>query len=146
MKYIHKNTGITVEGNYSEGYRNITTPYFWVPCVLIENCPDWEKVKEPIPLFTTEDGVKVFENYRNVLSTVFSDFSFNYDCSLHQIKSDTEFYPEVKIFSTKEAAEEYIERYKPVLSFSDIANEVNYSSDSQQSLLIRLKELIKTKI
>lgn len=98
--------------------------------------------KEPIPLYHTADNWHVYEKDTYPTYRVHRDW---FILQFAACDADPSYNPE-RLFHSKEKAEEYIERYKPVLSFSDIANEVNYSSDSQQSLLIRLKELIKSKI
>ena len=70
------------------------------------------KVKQP--LFTTEDGVDIFKG----------DISFgvNSNFKLSEVKHINKLYiyPNVKEFSTKEKAEEYILLNKPVLSYGDV--------------------------
>ena len=70
------------------------------------------KIKEPI--FQTEDGVDIFEG----------DISFgvNSNFKLSEIKHINKLYIylNVKEFSTKEKAEEYILLNKPVLSYGDV--------------------------
>ena len=83
----------------------------------IEDYPEfWEEVvkKVKIPLFTSEDGVNIFEG----------DISFgvNSNFKLSEIKHINKLYiyPNVKEFSTKEKAEEYILYNKPLLTLKDI--------------------------
>jgi hypothetical protein len=106
------------------------------------------KVKKP--LFTTKDGVDIFEINKDwgvalkdgEESTITSDYNWKaFDLELWNEKSyNCEYW---KLFSTKEKAEEYILMNKPCLSFNDIKtifkkmNKINTDN---------LTELIKTKI
>lgn len=73
-------------------------------------------------VFTTEDGIAIYKDYSGKISTVYEDFSFNYDCPMRQILSEREKnYPfTIKYFSTKEAAREFIIDNKPLLSLKEI--------------------------
>lgn len=42
------------------------------------------------PVFTTEDGIAIYKDYSGKISTVYEDFSFNYDCPMCQILSERE--------------------------------------------------------
>lgn len=79
-----------------------------------------EKVKEPIPLFTTEDGKEIFEGYKGDLWRVFTTpTSYEewkpYNFGMPQYKGLGE-----KYFSTEDAAKEYIKMNKPCLSLNDL--------------------------
>lgn len=98
-------------------------------------------------LFTTEDGVDIYEGDR-----------------IHQVNKDFEYYSyywgiqhgnkgvpfeNFKIFSTKEKAEEFIILNKPCLSINDVNNCYNYAphgSIIHNKLVENLKELVKSKL
>ena len=97
------------------------------------------------PLFTTEDGVDIFEG----------DYSYgvhNSKFDIVKIKHINTVYVGDNFieFSTKEKAEEYILMNKPVLSLNDVASiypGINISlPDLPLSLSERLKNLVKSKI
>lgn len=95
------------------------------------NYPEfWEKVEEKQPLFITEDGKEVFED-SDVwwVRTTFEDeilcynkpFEYGLYNKSWNIRSKSLKY---KWFSTKEAAEKWIEENKPVYSKKQILNKI----------------------
>lgn len=73
----------------------------------------WQEIREP--LFVTEDGVEVFDP-----STLLWDVhveQFEIDCNRFD---ETDKIKAFKFFSTKEAAEKWIERNKPKFSIQQI--------------------------
>lgn len=74
------------------------------------------------PLFTTEDGVEIFNNQTKVFEIQLINYYLNSNiplrCCNKLIGSESR-YP-TKVFSTKEKAEEYILMNKPCLSVNDI--------------------------
>lgn len=93
------------------------------------------KLKQP--LFTTEDGVDIYEPSTRVF----------YVCRDWRIYSPTvisQAAKENKCYSTKEAAEEYLLMNKPCLSINDILTRYNYKWAEIGKL--SLKELVKQKI
>ena len=81
----------------------------------ISLCNDFEKINHfKQPIFQTEDGVDIF----------IGDISFGVNSSfkLSEVKhiNDLYIYSDVKEFSTKEKAEEYILMNKPCLSLNDV--------------------------
>ncbi len=90
------------------------------------------------PLFTTEDGKSIYEGDK------FWVYSHYNESVSEQIAEKYHTIPHDKLVccSTKERAQ----LYKPILSYTDIAEIVDYCSDSQQTLLIRIQELVKQKI
>jgi len=101
--------------------------------------------KAKTPLFTTEDGVDIFEGdlYWYVHSLTFElrkMFNSNYNSdNLYSNKL-------LKFFSTKEAAEEYILMNKPCLSIKDIDSINTYTSERLQISRSVLKNLVKSKL
>jgi len=97
-------------------------------------------IKLKTPLFTTEDGVDIFEG---------DDFCIvqksNFDC----IKKCT-YKPDFRYwicFSTKEEAEHYILFKKPILSLNDLLAAWGNAERPDKSLLFkRFKELAKSKL
>ena len=112
-----------------------------------------EAIKYKQPLFTTEDGVDIFEGdlfyyvkfvqYNNTLGKPFEIVRVDYPSFEYEPQYE-------KYFSTKEKAEEYILMNKPVLSLKDVANiypGINKSHpDKPSSQSERLKNLVKSKI
>lgn len=70
------------------------------------------------PLFKTEDGVDIFSKYKSYY-LVTKDFVIAY-CSVHSEK-DLEY----NLFSTKEAADEYVKMNKPEFSRNQISEMLN---------------------
>lgn len=101
---------------------------------------DFEITDEEIskqPLFTTEDGVDIFEGDKIHYC--------NKDYKLYDSKAGSKFHggknKHFKYFSTKEAAEEYILMNKPCLSISDV---MFCTSNTYNQMLIKLlKQLNK---
>jgi len=103
------------------------------------------------PLFTTEDGVDIFEGDK--LFSVNSCFRINkhkinnvgYDelCNenCHQITNNP--CKEYTYFSNKEAAEEYILMNKPSLSLKEVLDNFSSSRDSTKE---RLTKIVKSKL
>jgi hypothetical protein len=75
-----------------------------------------EKVKEV--LFTTDDNFIVYENDGSATSIVYDDFSFNYTCRAEQVLEEIKNWgrTSLKLFSTKEAAEHWVNWNKPKYS------------------------------
>lgn len=108
------------------------------------------------PLFTTEDGVGIYEgdkyfqlvisfspNFREAIYEEIARSNIMYSYSLkegkEQLNKNGRYY-----FSTKEAAEEYVLMNKPCLSINDFIK-ANYGIDESELLGV-LKELVKEKL
>lgn len=113
------------------------------------------KIKKE-PLFTTEDGVEIFEG-----DTIFSveHTYYKIDDKIAGIYKGSNknhpvehWYNDDKYFSTKEAAEKYIIMYKPVLSIKDLLKNFSlanaaYKGDFFNNITMdELKELAKSKL
>ena len=119
-----------------------------------ENYPEfWEEVVEKVklPLFTSEDGVDIFEGDK--LYSIDNRFNikkhhlFNARYDDKTLLNNRRFFnSEYKHFSTKEKAEEYILLNKPCLSYKDIETIITTSSKMRIDLLRRVKDKIKLKI
>ena len=102
-----------------------------------------KKVKQP--LFTTEDGVDIFEGDKYY----YINSNFNDPWEIINTKADC---PEIinknnlnyKRFSTKEKAEEYILMHKPCLSLKDIDELLCKNTSSY--FLEKFKKLVKQKL
>jgi len=111
--------------------------------VYFQNLSKAEKSKQP--LFTTEDGVDIFEGDEVTwLST---------DCLsiAGTRKADKNMYITFKYFSTKEKAEEYILMNKPCLSLNDVLSITNKTSfvpeDFSKNLIKKeLTKIVKQKL
>lgn len=106
-----------------------------------ENAEKYLKENKPKKLFTTEDGIDIFEddNYQSVLINGFifkGEFTAKYPNNGNFTSSAC------KTFSTKEAAEEYILMNKPCLSINDVMAELN-KPQSNTYIIKNLKEKIK---
>jgi len=81
----------------------------------------WSKVKQP--LFTTEDGVDIFEGDEWYwIPTVKADSNYVLHGPTKTINLDYDIRHIVKNFSTKEKAQKYIDLHKPKYSLNDIEN------------------------
>lgn len=91
-------------------------------------------------LFTTEDGVDIFDPRQKVFSVSECDFKLqdHQDYGWIMTRNIERKYHH---FSTKEKAEEYILMNKPCLSINDI-----YSLDKGKYWLSSIKELVKSKL
>ena len=118
-------------------------------CSWIEDISNVQKIKQK--LFTTEDGVDIFEgnNYYivNKQSLIIPLNPVNPIANKTFIKNNSYYY-----FSTKEKAEEYIFMNKPVLSLNDVAS-IYISADkpirdttSFSAQNRRIQDLVKSKI
>lgn len=120
------NTIDNLENDWIENYSE-----FWQPFV--------EKIKQP--LFTTEDGVDIFEGDSYYSYNLELDISSKFDSACLKISGKN---TDNKYFSTKEKAEEYILMNKPCLSLNDV---LKLSIDTEYSYTFqKLKELVKSKI
>lgn len=111
---------------------------------------DCKKVKQP--LFTTEDGVEIFEGdeYFRVWNNK-GDFKLDsYKCFATKEYRFDIVSKKTPHFSTKKAAEEYILLNKPCLSIKEICPEIGKVNDSSHIdldlLTKKLKYLVKQKL
>ncbi len=114
---------------YSEKYTNSTGYQY-----LFED--KVEKVKKP--LFTTEDGVELFSTEDRIyeVTPLFANI-LNRSAGLGPQYSNT------KIFSTKEAAEDYVLMNKPCLSINDVVNSTCFEF---QTVIDELQRKVKSKL
>ena len=116
-----------VRNNFNENKIRIIESFWVKNDILYVKCNDGsnlllseiEHIKQP--LFTTEDGVDIFEGdeYHYINSNFINPWGIvntKADCQTIINKNDLSY----KRFSTKEKAEEYILMNKPVLSLSDV--------------------------
>lgn len=102
-----------------------------------------QKVKRK-PLFKTEDGVNIYEN--NIVYSVNKSFDLNRNVAGITVFNNC------KVFSTKEAAKEYILMNKPCLSINEILDSITAKNafkhkwlyDCKESVSI-LKDVVKEK-
>ena len=105
------------------------------------------------PLFTTEDGVDIFEG-DNIYWVNIHTFDkvncnkYNDDLGEISIKSllSKKYEDKAVGFSTKEKAEEYILMNKPCLSLNDIENAMDQTSYLISSKLNKFRDYLKSKI
>lgn len=97
------------------------------------------------PLFITEDGVDIF--YGDKFYFVSEKFN-KFKCPVENYASENHWRDaNMKTFSTKIAAEEYILMNKPCLSVNDLKSiSPNFGAHSTVIVYSRLKELAKSKI
>ena len=101
---------------------------------------DLKKVKQP--LFTTEDGVDIFEGDSYCKVNNQSDYSLVTGFIAEGAQDN---YRGLK-FSTKEKAEEYILMNKPCLSLNDLLENVPSRGNIMGEYLSNLKEVVKNRI
>lgn len=110
--------------------------------MLLRNC-----VKLKQPLFTTYDGIDIFEGHF-AYECARNKSIFNHVNKFTPLEQCRDTYKTIGIdwivFSTKEAAEEYILMNKPCLSITEV---VNFKGSRDSSFLeMSLKELVKSKL
>ena len=105
-----------------------------------------KKVKQP--LFTTEDGVDIFEGDKySVIDLLENEYRATHNTTITGSKS-----ARYILISTKEKAEKYIIENKPCLSINDIINNIlnipspRISKAAEKAITESLKQLVKTKI
>lgn len=103
-----------------------------------------KKLKEPIPLFTTEDGVPIFESDDKELWHLSPNMDLSWSGSRFLSKQNRSYF---KIFSTKEAAEEYIMLNKPFMSIQNVMDRLNGYWHSPQGAYENLQDFyLKSKL
>jgi len=111
---------------------------------LYKNTPPKEEVK-PL-LFTTEDGVGIFDVNTTVYKISKTDFTKELSNASHVKNNFTYIKNCYFVFSTKEAAEQYILDNKPCLSVQDILNIGNSIGNFIGVRLLELKKIANQKI
>ena len=91
------------------------------------------KVKRK-PLFKTEDGVNIYEN--NIVYSVNKSFDLNRNVA------EITVFNNCKVFSTKEAAKEYILMNKPCLSINEILDSITAKNSFKHKWLYDCKESV----
>lgn len=104
-------------------------------------CDELYKVKQP--LFTTEDGVDIVYNYEIIFALDESKFTFMSKKAVNY-KNQYGYLHYFKAFSTEKAAEDYIFKNKPVLSYNDVIGALG--TDKYIWVVRHLKETIKEKM
>lgn len=97
------------------------------------------------PLFTTEDGVEIFKNDEKLFEVILNNFHINENIPLAAcndfLDKRNDGYPS-KVFSTKQAAEEYILMNKPCLSINDL-QKIKIVDNYDLSIEIEVEDLIQ---
>jgi len=116
----------------------------------------WKKIPKKTPLFTTEDGVEIFEgdNYSfiwlyNPATNQSTYTSYTFKAKL--LEENCAWSVNAKYFSTKEKAEEYVLLNKPCLSIMEVAPifgqmHLDNSPDVLTRNLAKLKSLVQAKL
>ena len=110
----------------------------------------WKKFPKKTPLFTTEDGVAIFDEKLKVFSVSECDFLIQNHQDYAWVKTrNTE--RKYHHFSTKEKAEEYVLLNKPCLSIMEVAPifgqmHLDNSPDVLTRNLAKLKSLVQAKL
>jgi hypothetical protein len=102
---------------------------------------DWQLVN---PVLTTEDGVDLYtgDKVYCVTKSRFDKYSFTIGIKFFEKQL-------YKFFSTEKAAQNYIENYKPVLSFNDIWNLRGKIGKEEEVVIVskrELQNLVKSKL
>lgn len=109
--------------------------------VFIKNGLNIDKAIKHTPLFTTEDGVELFEGDECWAVSDNLDLLYTYYTTESHEKDG-----KVRVFSTREAAEEFVLMNKPCyLSFEEIMEEIPFT-DKDREIEKNLKELVKSKL
>lgn len=110
---------------------------------LDEAINTFKKLKGRVPLFTTEDGINIYEGGR--AWHVDEDFNIDfYDFIVYANKSDLTHYPHrYKYFSSEDLAKEYVLNNKPLFSLNEI---IKIKENKGYSLIDELINIAKSKI
>lgn len=123
-KYKHKKTKIIAK-EYQKGVIYLCDDFpYYLPSSMVEGCSDWEEIIETIT-YTTKDGVNIkegdfcywisFKNYNHLWERCNNPnirlTKTNFDLYLKQGHGLNKY----KIFSSKEAADEFLSKQNPVL-------------------------------
>lgn len=132
-KFKHKQTKNTADelGDTFYTVKKDKTIICFIPDNMVENTLDWIEIKEPV--FTTSDGVEMFEGdvyYTNINFEEVKEF-------LTESFFDYKKYNKER-FSTRELAQEYLDFNAPKYSLSDVKSAF-YSSMGCDNLLQQLK-------
>lgn len=118
-KFRHKQSrDQVVELVTKKGYYQSIFTETVLPGKYIENTNDWEEIKQP--LFTTEDGVEIFEGDTKEIFFIHKNNDFSVKSTLKRECKLGSFSNNVLYFSTKKSAENYIKMNKPCLSLKDV--------------------------
>lgn len=116
--------------------------------ILDENTPLYEASKYKKPLFTTEDGVDIYDRETKVFELFTKTYYLNSKIPFYitNIGMNKNLDMLTLLFSTKEAAEEYILMNKPCLSINDFS--LSYGGKALQGYehFEQLKKLVKSKL
>lgn len=111
--------------------------------LLNRELSNWKKSK-PKPLFTTQDGYKVFRGDEYYFVDV--EFRLSSNIATFEWKNKLSF---VKYFKEKTNAEWYIFQNKPVLSYNDVWKTLGQGKDIEANVCIYknlLQQLVKSKL
>lgn len=142
QEFTIENNKIYVNRHYASGNKNY----------ILEN---WVKFVTKQPLFTTEDGVDIYDINKDKFYWVIFKDNNNVNrvdklWEICEIKNYCYFRyePEYeKYFSTKKAAEEYIIENKPCLSLKNVKdNYLESLLDVNEGFLYKLKKVVKSKL
>lgn len=112
--------------------------------VFMKNNVHLKKLKKP--LFTTEDGVDIFEGDTFCWVKVDDKKRPIYAYNFISIARESELNKDVLVFSTKEKAKNYVLMNKPCLSINDVLS-ISYNPvESKTSTTDKLKQLVKSNL
>jgi hypothetical protein len=150
-KYKHVKTGAIAEGEPASGksFKVILedSSLSFIDEAFLLSGNDWIPIATP--LFTTEDGVDIYEGDTYFGCGKWPDGSPS-GCIKDSVATDTRldrkygWNKTFKCFSTKEAAEEYVLMNKPVLSLNDLLSHEDLLKG--RGVMQIFKNLAKTKI
>ena len=110
-----------VDGYYV--YINATHSLGLYPKWLIEDSNDWEEIKDP--LFVTEDGIEILQDEKIIFYVYKNPYLVQIGVTtLRSVIHENDKF----IFSTKEAAEKWIDENKPVFSRKRLRDLIQHKS------------------
>jgi|ERR1035437_947372 hypothetical protein len=124
LQYKHKKTGDIV--TWDGGVYRLPNNVYVIPVTFIEDCDDWEEIKEvilPEPqkkfLFVSEDSIDIYEG-----DDIWSVLGIGNDYQIKRernVKSNKQFSGLGHIyFKSVNNANDWVEKNKPIYSISDI--------------------------
>ncbi len=115
---------------------------------IVPGGPSLAKIEKlSAPILVTHDGEEVYDWKDFHPAIVFPDFDIKANASEDYWIEAKAGYPESKLFSTREAAEEYILNHKPLLSLNDVREALPEQYWlSKATVIDRLTALVKEKV
>jgi len=122
-----------IDGRMCVQMKTFPTEFEYLSCV--------QKAAPKQPLFTTHDGVEVFEGdtYWWICADIHEEYGFTPNELKASFRTDGKFHKTCFTFSTQEAAQEYINLNKPCLSVQEVLDWYSNFYNSPAHIMIQFR-------